>query len=67
MCINIDAWSSFKRFRQFWQTNSNRGDELLSSDLFKSKLQSINFPNNVSIHNGREKRRKFKNCVLSLV
>ncbi|OAD60708.1 hypothetical protein WN48_05270 [Eufriesea mexicana] len=56
MCINIDAWSSFKRIRQFWQTNSNHGDELLSSDLLKSKLQSINFQNNVSIHNGRGKR-----------
>lgn len=57
-CINIDAWSSFKRFRHLWQPNINRANESLSLDSLKNKLQSINFQTNAS-SGGREKRRKY--------
>ena len=60
-CINIDAWSSFKRFRHLWQPNINRTNESLSleRDSLKNKLQSINFQTSAPSHGGREKRRKY--------
>lgn len=65
LCINIDAWSSLKRFRHLWQPNINRVNESLSLkrdplNSLKGKLQSINFQNSAPSQGGREKRRKYK-------
>ncbi|XP_043599019.1 uncharacterized protein LOC122574893 isoform X3 [Bombus pyrosoma] len=61
LCINIDAWSSLKRFRHLWQPNINRVNESLSLkrdplNSLKGKLQSINFQNSAPSQGGREKR-----------